>query len=332
MDAPGTLSPGRARDLLQEAARKLPDIRRNVGSVIVGKDDVILLSLVPLLCGSHLLLEDVPGVGKTTLAKAIARSIGGRFRRIQFTPDLLPLDVTGSSIYNQRSQQFEFHRGPVFTHILLADEINRATPRTQSALLECMEESQVSVDGRTYRLPDLFFVIATQNPLEHAGTFPLPETQLDRFMIRLNLGYPTERQEVEIFDRQAETHPLERLEPVVSIEEMVAARSAVRFVHLDPAVKEYAARIVRATRQAEEVKLGASPRATLHLLRASQAMALLAGSTFVTPDRVKTVAPFVLGHRLVLKPHAQIRGATGHDVVRALLQHIPVPLRQEPGT
>jgi MoxR-like ATPase len=311
---------------VQEAARRLRELQANIARVMVGKEAVIRFALVPLLCRSHLLLEDVPGVGKTTLAKAIARSIGGRFRRIQFTPDLLPLDVTGSTIFNQASRQFEFHQGPVFTHVLLADEINRATPRTQSALLECMEEAQVSVDGQTHPLPPLFFVVATQNPIEHTGTFPLPETQLDRFMMRLRLGYPTEEEEVDIFERQAVAHPLESLEPCRSVDELLELVRIVPLVHLHPDVKSYVARLVRATREADEVALGASPRATLHLMRASQALAMLTGLSYVPPDVVKAVAPAVLAHRVVLKPHAQIRGATGHDVVRNLLGRLPVPV------
>lgn len=323
---PAAAAPHSSAARVQEAARRLRELQTNISRVMVGKEALIRFALVPLLCRSHLLLEDVPGVGKTTLAKAIARSIGGRFRRIQFTPDLLPLDVTGSTIFNQSSKQFEFHQGPVFTHVLLADEINRATPRTQSALLECMEEAQVSVDGKTHRLPPLFFVIATQNPVEHTGTFPLPETQLDRFMMRLRLGYPTEEEEIDIFERQAVAHPLDSLEPARTVDELLELIRTVPLVHLDPDIKTYIARLVRATRQADEVALGASPRATLHLMRASQALAMLTGLSYVPPDVVKAVAPAVLGHRIILKPHAQIRGASGHDVVRNLLNHLPVPV------
>jgi len=317
---------GTGTERIQEAARRLRELQANIARVMVGKEAVIRFALVPMLCRSHLLLEDVPGVGKTTLAKAIALSIGGRFRRIQFTPDLLPLDVTGSTIFNQATRGFEFHQGPVFTNILLADEINRATPRTQSALLECMEESQVSVDGQTHRLPPLFFVVATQNPVEHTGTFPLPETQLDRFMMRLRVGYPTEAEEVDIFERQSQGHPIETLQPVRSVEEMTELARAVPLVYLHPDMKAYIARLVRSTRLADEVALGASPRATLHLMRASQALALLTGLSYVPPDIVKAVAASVLAHRVLLKPHAQIRGASGHDVVRNLLNRLEVPV------
>lgn len=308
------------------AQQKARALEENIQRVIVGKRQAIRLSLVPLLCRSHLLLEDVPGVGKTTLAKALARSIAGTFRRVQFTPDLLPLDITGSYIFNQRTQEFEFKQGPVFTNVLLADEINRATPRTQSSLLECMEEFQVSLDGRTHRLPEVFFVVATQNPVEQTGTFPLPETQLDRFMLRLRLGYPSETEEVQIFDRQAERHPIESLQPVLELHEVLQLREAVQRVFVHPSVKEYIARIVRATRESPEILMGASPRGTLALIRAAQAYAFLSGQEFVTPDVVKTVAPAVLAHRLILKPQAMLRGSSGSDVVRSILSTLEVPV------
>jgi len=304
-------------------ARRLED---NLARAIVGKPDVLRLALVPLLCGGHLLIEDVPGVGKTTLARALARSISGEFRRIQFTPDLLPMDLTGASIFSQKSHEFEFKPGPVFTNILLADELNRATPRTQSALLECMEESQVSVEGTTHALPEVFLVIATLNPVEHAGTFELPETQLDRFMLRITMGYPTEAEEVRIFDQQAAGHPVDALEPVLDLEEVAVVRRAVPEVHVDASVKTYAARVVRATRAHEAVELGASPRGTLALIRAAQAGALLAEDGFVTPDAVKGVAPAVLTHRLVLRPQAALRGVAAGDVVREVLERVEVPV------
>jgi MoxR-like ATPase len=317
------------RQALKNAFQKVRQIEANVAKVIIGKTHSIRLALVPLLCRSHLLLEDVPGVGKTTLAKAIARSIDGKFRRIQFTPDLLPLDITGSTVFNQRTQEFEFREGPIFTNLLLADEINRATPRTQSSLLECMEEFQVSVDGRTYKLSDVFFAIATENPVEHAGTFPLPETQLDRFMLRVKIGYPSEEEELHIFDTQAKQHPLESLGPVVRCDEIVELRQAVQLVYLQKSLKEYMTRIVRATREHPDVKLGASPRGTLNLIRAAQAFALLSGQAFVTPDVVKAVAGPVLGHRILVKPHSQIRGTTGHDIVRSILGQIEVPIKAD---
>ena len=304
----------------------LAELERNLSRVIVGKPEVVRLALVPLLCRGHLLIEDVPGVGKTTLARALARSIHGDFRRIQFTPDLLPLDLTGSSIYNQQANAFEFQAGPVFTNVLLADEVNRATPRTQSALLECMEERQVTVDGVTRPLPAVFCVVATQNPVEQVGTFELPETQLDRFLLRIQMGYPSEADEVAIFDRQREGHPLARLGPVVEPEQVEELRAAASAIHLEDAVKEYAVRLVRATREHAEVSLGASPRGTLALLRASQAWALLEGERFVAPDHVKALAPRVLGHRVIVKPQAALRGISGEDVVDELLGRVEVPV------
>ncbi len=308
-----------------ETARRF---QQNLERVIVGRPETLTLSLVALLSRGHLLIEDVPGVGKTTLAKAIARSISGQFRRCQFTSDLLPMDLTGSSIFNQKTQQFEFKEGPIFTNILLADEINRATPRTQSALLECMEESQVSVDGQTYALPQVFQVIGTLNPIEQSGTFDLPETQLDRFLLRISLGYPEAHEEVRIFDLQARAHPLETLEAVVTLEEIETLRKAVLDIHLEHSVKEYAAGVVRATRTHEDVTLGASPRGTLHLLRAAQARALLSGRTFVLPDLIKSLAPAVLAHRILLKPQALMRGVSGEDVVDWALAQVRVPVGQ----
>jgi MoxR-like ATPase len=326
-EASEALSP--ERQALKNAFHKARLIEANISKVIVGKSHSIRLALVPLLCRGHLLLEDVPGVGKTTLAKALARSIDGQFRRIQFTPDLLPLDITGSTIYNQRSQEFEFREGPIFTNVLLADEINRATPRTQSSLLECMEEFQISMDGKTHKLPDVFFVIATENPVEHAGTFPLPETQLDRFMLRVRIGYPNEEEELQIFDSQAKQHPLEALQPVIRPEEIIELRQAVQHVYIQKNLKEYMTRIVRATREHSDVKLGASPRGTLSLIRGAQAFALLSGQAYVTPDIIKAVAGPVLGHRIMVKPHSQIRGSSGHDVVRSILGQIEVPIKAD---
>jgi MoxR-like ATPase len=314
--------------------RQLLDaLEGNLARVIVGKPRVVRLALVPLLCRGHLLIEDVPGVGKTTLARALARSVEGEFRRIQFTPDLLPLDLTGSSIYNQQANAFEFQAGPVFTNVLLADEVNRATPRTQSALLECMEERQVTVDGVTRELPLVFTVVATQNPVEQVGTFELPETQLDRFLLRIRMGYPSHEDEVAIFDRQAKGHPLRDLEAVLSLEDVEHLRQAASAVHLDPSVKDYAVNVVRSTREHADVSLGASPRGTLGLLRAAQAWALLEGEAFVTPDHVKRLAPSVLGHRVLVKPQASLRGLKGDDVVTELLARVPVPVTEaRPGS
>ncbi|MGE0707029.1 MAG: AAA family ATPase [Planctomycetota bacterium] len=312
-------------------ARHLIEVlEQNLSRVIVGKPQVVRQALIPLLCRGHLLIEDVPGVGKTTLARALARSVDGEFRRIQFTPDLLPLDLTGSSIFNQQTQAFEFQPGPVFTNVLLADEVNRATPRTQSALLECMEERQVTVDGVTRPLPAVFCVVATQNPVEQLGTFELPETQLDRFLLRIRMGYPSEADEVAIFDRQAQGHPLQTLEPVLDLEQVEALRAEVGKVHLDAEVKAYAARLVRATREHPEVALGASPRGTLALLRASQAHALLEGDAFVAPDHVKALAKSVLGHRVLVRPQASLRGLAGEDVVDEVLRRVPVPVGERP--
>lgn len=310
----------------EAAQRKYQALEKNIQSVIVGKDDAIRMALLPLVCRGHLLIEDVPGIGKTTLAKALAKSIRGDFKRVQFTPDLLPMDITGSALFNQKTGEFEFKPGPIFSNVLLADEINRATPRTQSALLECMEEFQVTVDGRTHKLPDVFFVIATLNPVEQTGTFPLPETQLDRFMLRLRMGYPSEAEEVQVFDRQAAAHPIETLQPVVTPAEVVELAAVAKKVHVDASIKEYCAKIARATRQHADVVLGASPRGTLSLIRGSQAAAMAAGRAYVIPDDVKKLAPHVLGHRVILKPQSSLRGVSDEAVVKEVLAKIEVPV------
>ena len=279
-------------DGFEAALRKLQSLEENVRKVIVGKEDAIRLALVPLLCRGHLLIEDVPGIGKTTLAKALARSISGDFKRVQFTPDLLPMDLTGSPLFNQKTGEFEFKAGPVFTNILLADEINRATPRTQSALLECMEEFQVTIDVKTHKLPDVFFVVATLNPVEQTGTFPLPETQLDRFMLRLRLGYPSEAEEVLIFDRQAAAHPLDKLGAVLSPTDVIEIGTAARRVFVHGSVKEYCAKLARATRSHADVVLGGGPRGTLGLVRASQGMAL-AYAPYTIPIMASTSAVLI---------------------------------------
>ncbi len=315
-----------ARPAPVAALEKARALESNVAKVMVGKDEAIRLALIPLLCRGHLLLEDVPGIGKTTLAKSIARSIDADFKRIQFTPDLLPLDVTGAAVYNQKMQEFEFKPGPVFTNVLLADEINRATPRTQSSLLECMEEFQVSVDGHTHRLDDLFFVVATLNPVEQTGTFPLPETELDRFMLRLQLGYPSESEEAAIFDRQAKRHPLESLAPVLKREEILEMRAVIPEVRIDDSIKGYVIQIVRMTRRHPDLALGAGPRGTLAFLRAAQALAFLSDSAYVTPDHAKRLAAAVLAHRIVLKPQALLRGVTGDAVVKGILDQVAVPV------
>ncbi len=296
----------------------------NVERVIVGKHHEVRLALVALLCRGHLLIEDVPGTGKTVLAKAIARSLGCSFRRIQFTPDLLPSDVTGLSIYNQKTQEFEFRPGPIMSQVVLADEINRATPKTQSALLESMEEHQATVDGTTYSMPDPFLVIATQNPIEYEGTFVLPEAQLDRFMLRIRLGYPQPLEEVVILDEQKRHHPLDELEVVCSVDELRAMQNSIRDIYVDPTVADYIVRLVGATRVHPDVYLGASPRGSIALYRAGQALAALLGRDYVIPDDIKALAEPALAHRLIIKTSSSIHDVQSGNVVRELLESIPI--------
>jgi MoxR-like ATPase len=296
----------------------------NVERVIVGKHHEVRLSLVALLCRGHLLIEDVPGTGKTVLAKAIARSLGCSFRRIQFTPDLLPSDVTGLSIYNQKTQEFEFRPGPILSQVVLADEINRATPKTQSALLECMEERQSTIDGVTHHMPDPFLVIATQNPIEYEGTFALPEAQLDRFMLKIRMGYPGLAEEMLILDEQKRQHPLETIESVVSADELRSMQSAVRDVYVDPSVSDYIVRLVSATRSHPDVYLGASPRGSIALYRASQALAALRGRDYSIPDDVKELAEPALGHRVIVKTSSTVRDIDAGQIVREVLDSVPV--------
>jgi MoxR-like ATPase len=291
----------------------------NVERVIVGKHHEVRLALVALLCRGHLLIEDVPGTGKTVLAKAIARSLGCSFRRIQFTPDLLPSDVTGLSIYNQKNQEFEFRPGPIMAQVVLADEINRATPKTQSALLEAMEERQATIDGTTYAMPDPFLVIATQNPIEYEGTFALPEAQLDRFMLRIRLGYPQPIEEVVILDEQKRSHPLEELEVVCSVEELTGMQNTIRDIYVDSTVADYIVRLVNGTRNHPDVYLGASPRGSIALYRAGQALAGLLGRDYVIPDDVKALAEPALAHRLIIKTSASIHDVQAANIVRELL-------------
>lgn len=300
-------------------------LAENVEKVIVGKHQEVQQTLVALLCQGHVLVEDVPGVGKTMLAKAIARSIGCTFKRIQFTPDLLPSDVTGVSIYNQKEGEFEYRPGPVMAQIVLADEINRATPKTQSALLEAMEERQVTVDGVTYPLPRPFIVLATQNPIEYEGTFPLPEAQLDRFIMRVSLGYPNRSEEIEILSRQQQVHPLNTLEQVIDVTELTAAQQAIRSVHVDRLIKEYIVVLVDATRRHEDVYLGASPRGSLALQVASQARAAIFGRDYVIPDDVKALADATLAHRLILSPSARVRNADTRAVISDIVRSTAVP-------
>lgn len=304
-----------------ELCRKIID---NMARVIVGKADRLELLLVGLLAEGHVLLEDVPGLGKTVLAKALAKSIGGTFKRVQFTPDLLPSDVTGFNIYNQRSGAFEFRPGPVFTHVLLADEINRTIPRTQSSLLESMEERQVTIDGTTHELPSPFFAIATQNPIELEGTFPLPEAQLDRFLIKMQLGYPTLSEEITVLERFQSADPLAELSAVVTPAEVLALQGARRQITVSDALRQYIAGLVRATRSHPQLRFGASPRGGLALLRAGQAVAALRGRSYVLPDDIKYMAPFVLTHRVILKDAERMRGASPESVIEQLLRETPV--------
>ena len=300
-------------------------ILANVERVIIGKSHETRLALLTLLCRGHLLIEDVPGTGKTMLARALARSIGCEFSRIQFTPDLLPTDVTGVSIYSQANQTFEFRPGPIMSEIVLADEVNRATPKTQSALLEAMEESQVTVDGVTHLLPPPFMVMATQNPIEYEGTFPLPEAQLDRFLIRLHMGYPSQTDEVLIMDAQQQKHPIDDLEAVTNAEGVLELQTASRAIYVDPLIKQYIVGLVSATREHESVYLGGSPRASLALMRSSQAYALLDGRDFVQPDDVKILAYPALGHRVIVSPGARVREIDSAMVVDECIERVPVP-------
>jgi MoxR-like ATPase len=308
---------------IDEAAHRIAD---NVAKAVVGKEQVIELCMVALLCEGHVLLEDVPGIGKTTLAKAIARSVGCSFRRIQFTPDLLPSDVTGILYFNQKSQDFEFRPGPIISQVVLADEINRATPRTQSALLEAMQERQVTVDLETLPLPRPFMVLATQNPIELEGTFPLPEAQVDRFMMRIALGYPTREDESAILLRYEHQDPLETLEPVIQASDLLAMQEQIRTIQVEESVREYLVDVVRATRDHEAVELGVSPRGTLALYRTAQALAALRGRAFVIPDDVKWLAPPVLTHRIIISPQTRLRGRRPEEVVSEIVDTVPVPV------
>jgi MoxR-like ATPase len=308
--------------LVQNFAEK---VIANIEKVIVGKHNSIELAVISLVCQGHLLIEDVPGVGKTVLARSIARSLGCTFSRIQFTPDMLPSDVTGVSVFNQVSRQFEFRPGPITAQIVLSDEINRATPKTQAALLEAMEERQITVDGTTYPLPKPFMVLATQNPIEYEGTFPLPEAQLDRFLMRIRLGYPEREQEINILERQQFRHPIEDLQQVVSVEELMQAQEAVKEIFVAPLVKSYLVEVNRQTRQHAEVYLGASPRGSLALFRTGQARAAVQGRDFVLPDDIKALVLSTLGHRVILGPAARLRDLNADQILQEILSKIPVP-------
>ncbi|HDD54776.1 MAG TPA: MoxR family ATPase [Chloroflexi bacterium] len=300
-------------------------IINNINQVILGKNDTVELAVICLLSKGHLLIEDIPGVGKTMLARSLARSLDASFGRIQFTPDMLPSDITGVSIYNQANQDFEYRPGPVTSEIVLADEINRATPKTQSALLEAMQERTVTVDGVTHQLPELFMVIATQNPIEHEGTFRLPEAQLDRFLMRIRLGYPQLNDELNILDGQQYQHPIDELKAVVSVEEVQQAQEAVKEIHIAPPVKRYIVEMVQYTREHNDVYLGSSPRGSLGIYRASQARAAIRGRDYVTPDDIQGIAEPILGHRLILAPGARLQNRNEDNILEELLQRVQVP-------
>ncbi|MCL4369289.1 MAG: MoxR family ATPase [Chloroflexi bacterium] len=311
---------------VKEAARRVAE---NVAQVIVGKDSAVEMLLVAMLCEGHILIEDVPGIGKTMLAKSLARSIGCDFRRIQFTPDLLPSDITGVSFFNQKTQEFEFHPGPIISNIVLGDEINRATPRTQSALLESMEERQITAEGETRALPRPFIVLATQNPIELEGTFPLPEAQLDRFLLQVALGYPSADEEKQIMRRFRQADPLADLQPVLEKDEVLRLQGLCREVFVSEPVEEYIIRIVQASRRHPGVELGVSPRGSLALYHAAQALAAVRGRDFVLPDDVKYLAPSVLAHRLVTSARTRLRGKAAQEVVAEILSSAPVPVEDE---
>ncbi|MBN1231063.1 MAG: MoxR family ATPase [Anaerolineales bacterium] len=307
---------------IQTFSEKIID---NIEKVIVGKKNALELTLVDVLCKGHLLIEDVPGVGKTILARSLAKSLGCSFSRIQFTPDMLPGDVTGVSIFNQENRQFEYRPGPIVSQIILADEINRATPKTQAALLEAMEEKQITVDGETHILPDPFIVLATQNPIEYEGTFPLPEAQLDRFMMRISLGYPDFDKELEIMDRQQFHHPIESLDQVTSVNEVLEMQEAIKSVHIATPIRHYIVEITRQTRNHGDVYLGASTRGSLALFKAGQALAAIRGRDYVLPDDIKFLAPFCLSHRIILAPSARLRDTDVKNVVEDILRNVSVP-------
>ena len=315
-----------AISFVTERARALVE---EIEKVIVGKRASVELVVIGLLCNGHVLIEDIPGVGKTMLAKSLAAALGAKYRRVQFTPDLLPADITGTSIFNQQTGRFAFREGPVFTNVLLADEINRATPKTQSSLLECMEEFQVTTDGQARAIARPFFVIATENPIEYRGTYPLPEAQLDRFLMRIHMGYPTPEEELLVLERHAKQSPLAAVEPVLSKEEVLRMQEAVKEVHLDDSLKRYLIEIVTATRGHSRLALGGSPRASLGLLRTAQARAALQGRSYVFPDDIKALAYAVIGHRLMLKPSALAASGTfqeAAEVIDEVLAQIPVPV------
>jgi MoxR-like ATPase len=310
---------------MEEVQKVAETIIDNVGKVIFGKREAIELTVIGLLCQGHILIEDVPGVGKTMLARSLSRSIGCLFSRIQFTPDMLPSDVTGVSVFNQKTREFEFRPGPIMAQIVLTDEINRATPKTQAALLEAMEERQITVDGVTYPLSEPFLVLATQNPIEYEGTFPLPEAQLDRFLLRINLGYPDKQVEMEILDSQQYQHPIHRIDQVVDERELLSAQEALREVYVDPLIKTYIVEVVSQTRRHPEVYLGASPRGSLTLYRTAQAYAAIRGRDYVIPDDIKTLIQPALAHRMIVSPAARIKDVSSDAILSDILASVPVP-------
>ena len=309
-----------------EVAARIREVVEQVETVIVGKRDTVEAAVVAMLANGHLLIEDIPGVGKTTLAKALALTLGAEFKRIQFTPDLLPSDITGTSIYNQKTLEFEFRPGPIFANVVLADEINRATPKTQAALLESMEERQVTADGVTHILPRPFFVIATQNNIEHAGTYLLPEAQLDRFLMRVRIGYPAQDDEIRILGAQMKTHPIAAVRPILTTADLIELQDAVRGVFVHESVQRYIVEIVTATRSHTQIEVGASPRGSLALLHASQGYAAAQGRAFVLPDDIKKLAPSVLAHRVVLTPESRARGIEDTAAIADILNRVPIPV------
>lgn len=311
---------------ISEIASHAKSIVNEVEKAIVGKTDTVQMAVIALMCNGHLLIEDIPGVGKTTLAKALSRAIGGEFRRMQFTPDLLPADITGSSIYNQKTAEFEFRPGPVFGNVVLVDEINRATPKTQSSLLEAMEERQVTSDGETRSLPTPFFVIATQNTVEMTGTYPLPEAQLDRFFMRISLGYPGRDDEMRVLTEQRVAHPLESVQSVITLDQLLDIQKSVREMFVHEAVREYMVDVVRATRESNQLVMGSSPRGSLYLMRGAQAMAALNDNDYVRPDDVKAVAPAILAHRVIPRAEVKVRGASTEQVIERILDAVPAPI------
>jgi len=317
---------------LAEVGQRSQRILQEIEKVIVGKSGVVRYVLAGLLADGHVLIEDIPGVGKTMLARSLAKAVNGVFRRIQCTPDLLPSDITGTMVFDQKQGEFRFKPGPIFGNIILADEINRATPKAQASLLECMEERQVTVDGITHLLPRPFFVIATENPIEYHGTYPLPEAELDRFLLKVNIGYPEHRDEVVILERQMERHPIETVEPVVEVEELLAMQQEVRKVYVEPSLKDYIVSLVEATRRHEQVLLGASPRGSLAILRMAQVWAALEGRDYVLPDDVKRVAIPCLVHRLILRPEARMREVSPERLLHGLVETVEVPTTLKPWT